>query len=165
MLLWYINPQIGVFHFAFNLRLSRRKVIELVMEPNPVLSPSEQAYVEDLAAGTEASGDTAPKKTPPTFVPTLRPYDGWRAPRVPVGPPCSCPPVAPPTAAIPCQPAPTVHLSCQPCPVAPTTTPPPNHACLESGSQAGTVAALAALLASLLVFVVGAAIGLLVRYV
>ncbi len=135
------------------------------MEPAPILSNNEKAYVADLAAGAEAAGDTAPKKAVAPAVSTLPPYDGWRAPRVPVGPPCSCPPVAPPTAAIPCQPAPAVHLSCQPCPVAPPTTSPPNRVCLESGSQAETVAALAALLASLLVFVVGAAIGLLVRYV
>ncbi len=130
------------------------------MEPAPILSKSEQAYVEDLVA--EASGD-AP--LPGTTFPAAPTYDGWRAPRVPVGPPCSCPPVAPPTAATPCPPAPSVHLTCQPCPAVPSATPPPDRACLESGSQAETVAALAALLASLLVFIVGAAIGLLVRYV
>ena len=135
------------------------------MEPAPILSESEQAYVADLAAGAGAAGDNAPKRPAPATTTSPPPYDGWRAPRVPVGPPCSCPPVVPPTAATPCLPAPSVHLSCQPCPVAPMTTPPPNRACLESGSQAETVAALAALLASLLVFIVGAAIGLLVRYV
>ncbi len=130
------------------------------MEPVPILSDNEKAYVADLAA--EAAGDAATQKTAFTVAPT---YDGWRAPRVQVGPPCSCPPVAPPTAATPCQPAPAVHLTCQPCPAPPSSTPPPNHACLESGGQAETVVALATLLASLLVFVVGAAIGLLVRYV
>ena len=136
------------------------------MEPAPILSESEKAYVEDLAAeAAGGTGDSAPKGPAPATTTSLPPYDGWRAPRIPVGLPCSCPPVAPPTAATPCLPAPAVHLTCQPCPAPPSSTPPPNHACLESGGQAETVVALATLLASLLVFVVGAAIGLLVRYV